>query len=415
MSISNVCSATVTASSWMKGTASRLASNLTDRVHSFVINYLPYLDTALLVMPKPAGALASAVMPISALSLCETTSCVGITLALSPIPFLLGALHAYIFKKDIAKRFELYQNRKNVRAAQAQLEKIFNELPKESQTKSALVIFPSSDWNGAIFRDLSVYERLANDLAQEYRVIPIFAVSGRRDLARKVEAARKASPNPVEAVIINAHGTESEINFELTSSLGECYADNLIQIFSFLPRHSRMIFLSCEAGKELTAEIAHGLEGVRVFGPTDGTNSSRSLVFLDERLGRPSVRYLDKRYENDTTAISVGNRSPSPSLWLSEILSLEKRTLQEQDARIAYRLGKEHEAQGRYQRAFQWYRLSKEWCKKWQKSICSNANASLERLADKQDIISSANPADRQILKSLPNLSPYSSRPYLLG
>ncbi len=131
---------------------------------------------------------------------------------------------------------------------------------------------------------------------------------------------------------------------------------------------------------------------------------TRTIYFVDSRLKRPSVRYLDEKYDKDATTIYVQDRQVSASPSLSELQALENDALSLRSRKIAYYLGRTHETEGRFQRACQWFQLAKKW---GDQPYCASPEIPLSMLEERQHIVSSGNPADPQILSSLPDLSPH--------
>ncbi len=86
-------------------------------------------------------------------------------------------------------------------------------MPQGNPTKSLLYILPVQDWNGAIFDGLDENKNFLRELSQDHQIIPIWA-SGKRDLAEKVRSARETAQLPIEAVLIEAHGTKDSILLE---------------------------------------------------------------------------------------------------------------------------------------------------------------------------------------------------------
>lgn len=423
MTISTIRSCLTNTSRWLLDKGCALARHTADRATSFASNYLPFVATpALALLPTLAvlrGAYqrATAEMPCELLGRCTNLDVMepaqvaaGIIILLSMNTILIRKAYQS-YQNDKKTKEELEQRQKKsteiLKSKKAEFDELLQRLPiSGTQDRSLLYIQPERDWNGAIYNNLSKNEEFLRELSQNHEIIPIWA-GGKTDLAQKVQAAREMANFSIEAVIIEAHGSTNRMVLgERENPDSFCDSDDLAKIFQFLPRHSRLLVNSCEAGKcqQLTAKLAKKLNGVRVYGSSNKTSFSKTILFFDPVVKRPCVRYLDNELEDDTTTIYTQDRYISPALSLSELQALERKALDKKSPKIAFYIASTHETEGRFQRAYQWYELTKKWgCQDWEKS----ADIPLTRLEAKKDITSSGNPADALILRELPNLAPF--------
>ncbi len=330
---------------------------------------------------------------------------VAVAFLISSILFTgLSISESYSLCQKATQKEKILQEKKSLlERKKTELGEILSSLPAGTPSKSIFLILPIDDWNGAIFDQLANNRTFFQELSRYYQIIPIWA-SGRDDLTEKVEAARRSATLPIDAVIINTHGGSSTLNLsDISDDQSSCDSKDLGKIFNFLTPHSRLFLFSCSAGKldKLTHEISKELKEVQVYGAINITNNYKRICFVDEAIKRPSVRFLDDLLEENMTTICTEGRQTSTSLTLSELRSLEISALNEHSPKKAFYLGREHQIEGSFERACQWYQL----CKKWGPSFEKAVVIALLHIEDKRHIPSSGNPADPLILRELPDLS----------